>query len=314
MFCLLFVFPAHPATASSETIAVEVNGRTVSRAELEHQVDREFRRLMSMAQVPTTGVLTSQQTLLRNKVEREIAAKITIRLLMLTAAEAARMEITDAMLTERWAAIAASYGGDKGLLDALRAAGNTREKFLEQQREEMMIDAYIAKQVQGILIPRSAARDFYDSNPKQFLVPELSRTSQILIRKRSDARDRIENIKLLLAEGEDMAELAREFSEDKKSAPSGGNIGFFARNQLYPQYASLAFSLPIGTISEPVETEVGWHIIRVDERTPERIIPFEEAEERILQILMKRAQNERMDGIIQKLTDTAEIRVHVDQK
>ncbi|MFN8591052.1 MAG: peptidylprolyl isomerase [Thermomicrobiales bacterium] len=70
--------------------------------------------------------------------------------------------------------------------------------------------------------------------------------------------------------GEDFATVARELSTDTATAPNGGDLGWFTRAEMVPPFAEAAFTLKPGEISEPVETEYGWHLIRVDETDPDR--------------------------------------------
>ena len=70
-----------------------------------------------------------------------------------------------------------------------------------------------------------------------------------------------------LAGGADFATLARDFSEDASNAAEGGDLGFFGRNTMVPEFEAVAFATPPGSISEPVKTQHGWHIIQVEETT-----------------------------------------------
>jgi peptidyl-prolyl cis-trans isomerase C len=70
--------------------------------------------------------------------------------------------------------------------------------------------------------------------------------------------------------GEDFAAVAREISTDVGTAPNGGDLGWFTREEMVAPFAEAAFALEPGTISEPIETEFGWHVIRVAESDPDR--------------------------------------------
>ncbi len=75
-----------------------------------------------------------------------------------------------------------------------------------------------------------------------------------------------------LDNGGDFAALAAQYSEDTGSAAQGGDLGWFGRNDMVEPFASTAFSLPVGSISEPISTTFGYHIIQVNERDPARPI------------------------------------------
>ncbi len=82
----------------------------------------------------------------------------------------------------------------------------------------------------------------------------------------------------LTQEGADFAQIAREQSTDEGTAANGGDLGWFAREEMVPPFAEAAFALPPGEISEPVETEFGWHLIRVLEHAPDRPLTDEQIE------------------------------------
>jgi len=84
--------------------------------------------------------------------------------------------------------------------------------------------------------------------------------------------------------GEDFAALARTSSEDS-SAPNGGDLGLFGRNQMVKEFEDAAFSLPVGGISDPVRTPFGFHIIKVTDSRPARVVPLEEARDALRQEL-----------------------------
>ncbi len=89
-------------------------------------------------------------------------------------------------------------------------------------------------------------------------------------RAEEEARKKAEEIKARLEAGEDFAELAREFSDDPVSAENGGDLGWFGRGVMVPEFEEVAFSLEPGEISDPVRTPFGYHIIQVLEKDPNR--------------------------------------------
>jgi len=88
-----------------------------------------------------------------------------------------------------------------------------------------------------------------------------------------------------LSEGEDFAALAREISEDESSRDKGGNLGYFTNDMLEKKFTQVAFSTKKGDISEPFETEYGWHILQVQNRRKAAQPTFEEMRSEILNFM-----------------------------
>lgn len=131
------------------------------------------------------------------------------------------------------------------------------------------------------------ARDYYDAHPDEFTIPEEVRAGHILLQA-SDAaskkRRRVEADKLVarLRAGEDFGELARKYSEDG-SGPLLGDLGFFKRGMMEPEFEAAAFALKApGELSDVIESPYGLHLIKLTDRKPAKQIPFEDVRERLV--------------------------------
>jgi foldase protein PrsA len=93
-------------------------------------------------------------------------------------------------------------------------------------------------------------------------------------------------VKDKLAAGADFAELAKEYSKDEGNKNQGGDLGFFSRGDMVEPFENAAFSLEIGKISEPVQTEFGFHIIKVVEKKEAKAATYEENKEQVKEVLM----------------------------
>lgn len=129
-------------------------------------------------------------------------------------------------------------------------------------------------------------REYYEENKEQYKLHESIRASHILIRPDIDSAEAKNPRKLkrakqkaqkkaasILAElksGADFVELAKIHSQDDASKNRGGDLGVFTRGRMVPEFEEVAFSLPVGQLSDPVETEFGYHLIKVVEHTPEK--------------------------------------------
>ena len=143
---------------------------------------------------------------------------------------------------------------------------------------------------EDVTIAADSIAAYWKAHPLEFTEPGKARVRHVLIRapegsSRAEARKRAEEARKRIVKGEDFEAVAREVSEDPSSAAKGGDLGEMTRAAVVKEFADAAFSLPIGAISEPVETRFGVHILRVDERKAERLRPLEECVEEIRGVL-----------------------------
>ena len=160
---------------------------------------------------------------------------------------------------------------------------------LRLAREKALSDAWLAR-IDGQSNPSDAALDAlalttYRAHPERFQQPEQVRVRHILIAaKEPDARAQAEQLLQQLKSGADFAALAKERSADPGSAAKGGELGFFTRGRMAPEFEEAAFALKNpGDLSGVVETKFGYHILQLEERKPAALQPFEEVRESLRQ-------------------------------
>ncbi|MBU4420482.1 MAG: peptidylprolyl isomerase [Proteobacteria bacterium] len=167
---------------------------------------------------------------------------------------------------------------------------------------------------QKIKISDEESKVFYDANPDLFKQPEQVKASHILIKidkgadevKKSEATKKIKAIQLKLKKGEDFAALAKEFSECP-SKNNGGDLGYFQRGQMVKSFEDVAFALKTEEVSDIVETQFGYHIIKVVDKTPEKTIAYENVKEDLAQHLKQEKTKEEVKIYIQKLREKSKI-------
>ncbi len=157
--------------------------------------------------------------------------------------------------------------------DVLAEIALTTERILGARLLEQRIQARDEPDWEAI------ARDSYQSNPERFHAPERVRASHILIaleqRSEESAAELAHSLAQRARNGEDFAELAAEYSDDPSTARNRGDLGFFTRDQMVPEFADAAFALgEPGAVSEPVRSSFGFHVIRLTERRDAGIQPF----------------------------------------
>lgn len=167
----------------------------------------------------------------------------------------------------------------------------TTERILSARILEQRVEAQDEPDWEAV------ARDAYRSNPERFQAPERVRASHILLgleeRSEEQARELARELIQRAENGEDFEALAREYSDDPSVSRNGGDLGFFTREQVAPEFADAAFALSEpGDLSEPVATDFGIHIIRMEERREAGILPFEDVRQRLIEEARSNHANE----------------------
>ena len=150
-------------------------------------------------------------------------------------------------------------------------------------------DVYIAK----MLMERVREEDvtaYYDKEIKNGPVEEEVRARHILL----DNREAADAVVADLENGADFAALAKERSKGP-SGPSGGDLGYFSKQSMVPAFSDAAFKLAAGETSPPVQTQFGWHVIRVEDRRNRPVPPFDQVRDQIYQLLISEAQRDIYD-------------------
>jgi peptidyl-prolyl cis-trans isomerase C len=150
-----------------------------------------------------------------------------------------------------------------------------------------------------------AMHKVYDDAVKQMSGEQEVRARHILVATEVEAKAVIAEIR----KGTDFAELAKLKSKDPGAAAEGGDLGYFTREQMVPEFAEAAFKLEKGQVSEPVKTQFGWHIIKVENKRTKPAPEYEKVKEQVQTFVMRRAQGE----FIAKLRAAAKIE-RVDKK
>ncbi len=160
-----------------------------------------------------------------------------------------------------------------------------RNEYLKEN-EEIEIEYLLVKPGREIKIEEEEKiEEYYQKHKEGYRIPEKIRVRHILIKgEREEASEKIKEIKKRLKEGEDFEKLAKEFSQCP-SKEKGGDLGFFKKGDMVPEFERAALRLKEGQISRPVRSRFGYHIIKLEERKESHIPPLEEVRERIKRTL-----------------------------
>jgi parvulin-like peptidyl-prolyl isomerase len=143
-------------------------------------------------------------------------------------------------------------------------------------------------------------RQHYDAHQASYMTEEQITASHILVKTEAEARDVLNELK----QGKDFAEIAKAKSTGP-SAPNGGSLGTFSRGRMVPEFEEAAFALKVGELSEPVQTQFGYHVITVTERMEAHVKPFDEVKEDIRETLV----SEYVDTLLNDLRSKATVEI-----
>lgn len=243
-----------------QEVMAKVNDEYVLKSEFQKQVDQVKSALEANGQDFSTDD--------GKKVLKEIKEKVLEVLvkdkLTLQEAKKANVSLTEEELKEAINQLEQYHGGTEALENYLKQIDLTRDKFEKILEEQLIINRFKEQLTSHIKVSDDEVKKYYEENKAIFQLPSPEiRASHILVEKEEEAKKIHEQLKA----GADFAKLAKEHSIDG-SKELGGDLGFFGKGKMVPEFEKAAFALKPGEISDIVKSQFGYHIIKVtDERT-----------------------------------------------
>ena len=207
------------------------------------------------------------------------------------------------------------FPNDADFKKLIAESGLTEAQLQSDIERGHVINKLIDKQIAAlVVIPDQEIRTFYDTHPNSFKKSEQVRASHILIKVDSKAgssvkdekKAKLQKIQKRLKGGEDFAELAKEFSECPSNT-KGGDLGYFGRGKMVKPFEDAAFKLKKGEVSDIVETQFGYHLIKVVDKKPASVVSYEEVKDNIGQYLKQEETGKQLKGYIEELRKKAVI-------
>jgi len=208
--------------------------------------------------------------------QRRLLAQLIDRKLILIEAEKRGVQISAAELETALADLRGTYSTEE-FQEVLRSSNQDPEQWVQLLKLRLLTEK-VAEEATAVVaeVSEEEVTAFYRKNPDQFQRPAQLRARQIMLQTQAEA----EQVLGRLEQGEDFAELAREvsLSPDREN---GGDLGYFARNQLPVEFDEVLFKLPVGRVSEPVASPYGYHLFLVEEKRKKGLEPLSSAKEEL---------------------------------
>jgi peptidyl-prolyl cis-trans isomerase C len=301
--------PTQPAKPKGEPLDIkvaEVNGEAILMSDLTRQL-----RIMvgSNTKLSKADYLKAKDEALESLINQE---------LLYQEGKKEGLESKDADVEAEIAKVKQNFPTQEAFDQVLKAQGLTEPKFIVMVKRVMTMRDTIKVKVQPLAKPVTdkETQDYYEANKSKFTEPEQVKARHILIKspqnaseqEKTDAKNKIDSILKEVRDGGDFAELAKKDSECP-SAPQGGDLGFFSRGQMVKPFEDVAFALQPGQVSDVVETEFGYHIIRVDEKKPGKQLKLEEVQDRIKEVLTNEEIDKALAEWLKPIKENSSIKI-----
>jgi peptidyl-prolyl cis-trans isomerase C len=305
-----FVFAQTPpaAPANPDEAVAKVNDKAITRRQLGEVMANDLRML---AQRGTQ--LTPDQQL---GYERQVLGKLIEQELLIQAAGKTQVADADQKVEEQIARIKASFPDPKMFDDQLQKMGRSIEQVRKDVRQMLAVQAFVETEFASkVKIADDQIKAFYDEHPDYFSKPAQIRASHILVSVPEGATDEVKKTKRAAIDKarervttgkEDFAKVAAEISECP-SKQKGGDLEFFAKGQMVPEFDQAAFALKSDEISPVVTTQFGFHVIKkTGESAPEKR-PLDAMKESIEKFLKKQQVDKQLGQFIEEQKKTAKV-------
>jgi peptidyl-prolyl cis-trans isomerase C len=308
---------AKPVDMDPASTAVTVNGQIITEGDVLAKIKPQLDRAAS--QVPPEYLEQLKGNLKQQAIQGMIVEK-----LLDTKVKEANISVTEQDAIDHLTKMGAQQQPPLSI-DEIKALIEARGQSFDEAKKQIQKGLGYQKLVEAQWagktdVNEADAKKYYDENPKEFENPEQIKVSHILIgvatpdpNKKEDpnvakaaAKAKAEAILQRVKNGEDFATLAKENSTCP-SASKGGDLGFFSKGKMVPAFENAAFALKVGQVSDVVETQFGFHIIKVTDHKDASTTSFADAKDNIIKMLQQKKQGDYAKQYIENLKSQATI-------
>jgi len=295
------------AVAATGGPVAKVNGSDISRANFDRQMERTRSRFQRAGRQIAPALETRlKENLIRKMVEEELIAQ---------KAKAEGVTVTADELTAKVAEHKGRFGSDKAFQSFLERTNQSDADVKEDLEKNLLRDKLFAKMLSSTEPTEADAKKYYEENLEKYKQKEQIKAAHILFKveketSEKDKKAKLAEAKKVLAEakksGVDFGELAKQYSEGP-TKERAGDLGTFSRGRMVKPFEDAAFAAKAGEVIGPVETQFGFHVIKVFEKTAEAQRTFDEVKDSILTSLKARQKSKATRELLDTLKTTAKV-------
>jgi len=299
-----------PVPAELPDVLAKVNGESITKTEFEKAV-LTVERQNGGATVPPDQ---------RDQVYRGVLEQLIGFKLLVQESKARNVTVADTDIDARMAQVRSQFPSEEAFKQALDQQKITVDQLRADARSEMQVTKMLQTEVDPkVAVSPAKLQEFYDKNPERFKQTERARASHILLRLPEQAdeaakaavRTKATEVLKEARAGKDFAALAKQYSQDTGSAPGGGDLNYFQKGQMVPPFDQAVWAMKIGDISDLVETQFGFHIIKLTDKQAERTVPLDEVRPQVQQFLENQSRQEATQALIKSLAAKGKVEIFI---
>ncbi len=297
--------------ALTDPVAV-VEGVEIKKADLE----QAFARMLGAQGIPADQLPPEQRIqgyhmILDDMIIEKLVTK-----------RAAETKVTDEEVAVKMEGFKTKFGSEAALKEQIEKSGLTVDKVKENVREGLRQEHWIDSQIAGKdAVSDADAEDFYKKNPDQFKQPEQVRASHILIAVDKEAKPEVvaekekaaKAIAARVKKGEAFDKLAKELSEDPSAKENSGDLNYFGREQMVPEFSEAAFKMKKDEISDPVRSQFGFHVIKVTDHKDGETVTLEKAKPKLLTYLKQQKRQGEIEKVVKAIREKADVKINLPE-
>ncbi len=306
---------AQEENAGGDPVVITVEGQSYTVSDVLEEINKvaqQFRGQLNPQQMAQKEVALFQPAV-DNIINRAALQKI---------AEEENIEVQKDQIDQQIAQLKQNFPNEEAFNNALSQQGLSEEKLRDMLSSQLQMQVVIDAKTEDPAPPtEEEMKAFYEQNKAQMQQPEQVRASHILLKSGEEATDE-EKVQVkaklngIAKEIEDeeitFSDAAKKYSEGP-SGERGGDLNFFGKGQMVPPFEKVAFTMPVGEVSDIVETQFGYHLIKVTDKKVASTVPFEEIKPKIKEHLMQQKEQQSVQEFLQKAREDAEVEIKITE-
>lgn len=301
--------PASPNLELTDPVAT-VDGDPISKAELEDAFGAAVASAgVSPDQIPPAQRLAGYRQILNDMIMEKLVE-----------GKSSDVSVPEDEVSEEMNKIKSQFPSEDAFKQQLERIGESPEELQDSIRAMLRQRKWIEGQIAGRdAVSEEDAKKYFEENKDQFKMPEQVTARHILFLVPEGAPEEVVKEKEAAAQkaieranaGEDFGKLAEELSEDEGTRSRGGELPPFPRGDMVPEFEKAAFSQEVGKIGEPVRTQYGIHVIKVEDKEGPKDLSFDEVKSQLTAFLQSQKRQQAVFELVQGLRDKADVKINL---